>query len=45
MTDATTFFLSFLAVFGGLAYYLLRIERKVDALAAKAEATTAKKQA
>ncbi|MGB1585491.1 MAG: hypothetical protein ACPHID_00400 [Thermoplasmatota archaeon] len=44
MTDATTFFLSFLSVFGGLGYYLWRMERRVTALQAKAEATTAKKQ-
>lgn len=29
VNDATTFFLSFAAVFGGLAYYLLRLERSV----------------
>ena len=42
MTDATTFFLSFLAIFGGLGYYLWRLERKVDALA---KSTSAKKKA
>lgn len=42
MTDATTFFLSFLAIFGGIGAYLWRLERKIDALA---EATNPKKKA
>ena len=37
MTDQMTFLLSFLAIFGGIGYYLWRLERKVDALAASAK--------
>ena len=45
MQDATTFFLCFLAVFGGIAAVLVHLERRAKALEARLatlEATTAK---
>lgn len=38
-SDATTFFWSFAAVFGGLAYYLLRLDLQVRALERRLRAT------
>ncbi len=35
VNDATTFFLSFATVFGGLGWYLLRLEQHVKALEAR----------
>ncbi len=35
MNDATTFLLSFLAVFAGIAYYLVWLERKAKSLEAR----------
>ncbi len=45
MNDATTFFLAFLAVFGGLAAYLWHLDRsarRLEARLAALEAATAK---
>ena len=41
VSDATTFFLSFATVFGGLGYYLLRLERQVRGLERRLDATHA----
>lgn len=38
MSDNTTFFLAFLSIFGGLAWYLYRLHRANAALAARMNA-------
>jgi CcmD family protein len=42
MNDATTFFLAFAAVFAGIAYYLVWLERKAKALEARLRTLSAK---
>jgi hypothetical protein len=37
MSDNTTFFLAFLSIFGGLAWYFFRLHRANAALAARLE--------
>lgn len=38
MSDNTTFFLAFLSIYGGLAWYLVRLHRANAALADRLEA-------
>lgn len=40
ISDSTTFFLSFLAVFGGLAAYLWHLNRLVDGLQQRLDAAS-----
>ncbi|MGB1697250.1 MAG: hypothetical protein ACPHK8_02495 [Thermoplasmatota archaeon] len=41
MNDTTTFFLAFLALFGGIAWYLFRLHQANHALAARMDALAA----